>query len=128
MFEKLQSIEQTYDDLTRQMTDPAVISDQSVYTKVTRQHRELEPLVEKHRALRKLESDIEGAREILRETTDEEMRQMAELELTELEEKRESVESDLKLLLLPSDPERREERHPRSARRYGRRRGLSLCS
>jgi peptide chain release factor 1 len=104
MFERLQSIEQTYDDLTRQMTDPAVISDQSLYTKVTRQHRELEPLVEKHRALKKLEGDIEGAREILRDTTDEEMRQMAELELAELEEKREVVESELKLLLLPSDP------------------------
>src|SRR6476620_6575383 len=95
MFDKLQSIEETYEDLTRQMTDPAIISDQSVYSKVTKQHRDLEPLVEKHRALKKAQEDMDGAREILRDSTDDEMRQMAELELTELEAKREELESEL---------------------------------
>ncbi len=104
MFEKLESIEKTYEELTQQMTDPTVIGDQSRYTKVTKQHRELEPVVEKYRELRKLNSDIDGAKEILRETTDEEMHELAAAELPELEEKRIKVEEDLKILLLPKDP------------------------
>jgi peptide chain release factor 1 len=104
MFEKLESIERTYEELTEQMTDPAVISDQSRYTKVAKQHRELEPVVEKYRALRKLDEGIAGAREILRETVEAEMRELAEIELAELEEKRAATEAELKVLLLPKDP------------------------
>lgn len=104
MFEKLEAIEKTYEDLTRQMTDPDVISDQTRYTKVARQHRELEPIVEKFRELCKLDRDIEGSRELMREADDEEMRELAAAELPELEERRETVESDLKILLLPKDP------------------------
>lgn len=104
MFEKLEAIEKTYEDLTQQMTDPEVISDQTRYTKVARQHRELEPIVEKFRELCKLDRDIEGSRELMREADDEEMRELAAAELPELEERRETVESDLKILLLPKDP------------------------
>ena len=104
MFEKLDAIEKTYEDLTEQMADSNVIVDQSRYTKVARQHRELEPIVEKYRELRKLDYDIAGAREILRETADEEMRELAAAELPELEEKRGTVETELKILLLPKDP------------------------
>ena len=104
MFEKLDAIEKTYEDLTEQMADSNVIVDQSRYTKVARQHRELEPIVEKYRELRKLDNDIAGAREILRETADDEMRELAALELPELEEKRGTVETELKILLLPKDP------------------------
>jgi peptide chain release factor 1 len=104
MFDKLEAIEKTYEELTQQMTDPHVIGDQARYTKVTKQHRELEPVVEKFRELRKLDVDISGAKEILHETTDEEMRELAMAELPELEEKRQQVENDLKILLLPKDP------------------------
>src|SRR5262249_9798317 len=104
MFEKLESIERTYEELTQQMTDPAVIGDQARYTKVTKQHRELEPVVEKFRELRKLDSDIAGAKELMRDADDEEMREMAAAELPELEERRAAVENDLKILLLPKDP------------------------
>jgi peptide chain release factor 1 len=104
MFEKLEAIEKTYDELTQQMADSKVIVDQSRYTKVAKQHRELEPIVEKFRELRKLDNDIAGAREILRETVDEEMRELAATELPELEEKRLTVETELKILLLPKDP------------------------
>jgi peptide chain release factor 1 len=104
MFEKLEAIEKTYEELTQQMTDPSVIGDQARYTKVVKQHRELEPIVEKYRKLRKLDSDIAGDREILRETNDYEMRELAAMELSELEERRLNVENDLKILLLPRDP------------------------
>ncbi|MBK9313848.1 MAG: peptide chain release factor 1 [Acidobacteria bacterium] len=104
MLEKLEAIEKTYEELTQQMTDPEVISDQVRYTKVTRQQREMEPIVEKYRELRKLDNDIQGSRELMREADDEEMRELAAAELPELEERRERVENELKVLLLPTDP------------------------
>ncbi len=104
MFDKLEAIEKTYEELTQQMTDNAIISDQPRYTKVTRQHRELEAIVEKYRELKKLEGDIAGARQLLAETTEAELRELAELELTENEAKLEQVQEELKVLLLPKDP------------------------
>lgn len=104
MFEKLEAIEKTYEDLTQQMTDNEIISDQTRYTKIARQHRELEAIVAKFREMKKLDSDIAGNREILREMDDAEMRELAEAELPELEAQREKVEEELKVLLLPKDP------------------------
>jgi peptide chain release factor 1 len=104
MLEKLEAIEKTYEELTQQMIDPSVIGDQGRYSKAARHHRELEPVVEKYRELRKLDTDITGTREILRDVDDEEMRQLAALELPDLEEKRTQVENELRILLLPKDP------------------------
>lgn len=104
MFEKLEAIEKTYEELTSQMSDPAVISDQTRYTRIARQHRELEAIVEKFREMKKLDRDIEGARELMRESDDAEMRELAEAELPELEDLRRKGEEDLKILLLPKDP------------------------
>ncbi len=104
MFDKLEAIEKTYEDLTGQMMDPEVIADQSRYSKVAKQHRDLEPVVEKYRELKKLDRDIEGARELVRDSTDEEMRELAMAEIEEAEERRTSVEEELKILLLPKDP------------------------
>ena len=92
MFEKLEAIERTYEELTQQMTDPAVIGDQARYTKVAKQSREIEPVVEKFRELRKLDRDIAGAKELMRDAEDEEMREIAAAELPELEERRAGVE------------------------------------
>jgi peptide chain release factor 1 len=104
MFEKLDAIEKTFEGLTAQMTDSEVISDQARYTKVAKQHRELEPIVEKYRALKKLDENIAGARQILQETNEPEMRELAELDLAESEERRAQVEEELRVLLLPKDP------------------------
>src|SRR5689334_913975 len=104
MFDKLEAIEKTYEELTQQMTDNEVISDQTRYTKIAKQHRDLEAIVEKYRELKKLDNDIEGARQLLAETTEAEMRELAELELAENEVNRERVEEELKVLLLPKDP------------------------
>ncbi|MBL8191996.1 MAG: PCRF domain-containing protein, partial [Acidobacteria bacterium] len=80
MFEKLEAIEKTYEDLTEQMTDNEIISDQARYTKIAKQHRELEPIVVKFREIKKLDSDIQGNKEILRDVDDAEMRELAEAE------------------------------------------------
>jgi len=104
MFEKLEAIERTYEELNQQMTDNEIISDQTRYTKIAKQHRELEAIVVKFREIKKLDSDIEGNREILRDMDDAEMRELAEAELPELEAKRQKAEEELKVLLLPKDP------------------------
>jgi len=104
MFEKLEAIEKTYEELTSQMSDPAVISDQTRYTRIARQHRELEAIVAKFREMKKLDRDIEGTRELMRENDDPEMRELAEAELPELEQMLRKCEDDLKVLLLPKDP------------------------
>ena len=104
MLEKLEAIEKTYEELTQQMSDPNIIGDQSRYSKVAKQHRDLEAVVEKYRELKKIDSDIAGNREILREMDDAEMRELAGAELPELEARREEVDKELKLLLLPTDP------------------------
>ena len=85
MFEKLEAIEKTYEDLNTQMTDNEIISDQTRYTKIARQHRELEAIVMKFREMKKLDSDISGNKEILRDMNDAEMRELAEMELPGLE-------------------------------------------
>jgi peptide chain release factor 1 len=104
MFEKLAEIEKTYEELTQQMTDPEIISDNARYTRIAKQHRDLEPAVQQYRALKKLDSDLEGAKLILAETTDTEMRELAELELADLETQRATAEEELKIALLPKDP------------------------
>src|SRR5262245_45807913 len=104
MFEKLEAIEKTYEELTQQMTDPGVIGDQARYSKVAKQHRDLEPIVEKYRELCRLDREIAGTKEILRDTEEEEMRELAAAELPEIEERRAEVENELKILLLPKDP------------------------
>jgi peptide chain release factor 1 len=86
------------------MIDPIVIGDQARYAKVAKQSRDLEPVVEKFREMRKLDRDIAGAKELIRDAEEEEMREMAAAELPELEERRAGVENDLKVLLLPKDP------------------------
>ncbi|MDQ3012866.1 MAG: peptide chain release factor 1 [Acidobacteriota bacterium] len=104
MFEKLEAIEKTYEDLNAQMTDNEIISDQTRYTKIARQHRELEAIVMKFREMKKLDSDITGNKEILHDMDDAEMRELAEMELPGLEARRIKAEEELKVLLLPKDP------------------------
>ncbi|HZH33264.1 MAG TPA: peptide chain release factor 1 [Pyrinomonadaceae bacterium] len=104
MLEKLEQIERNYEELTAQISSPEITSDMTMYAKIMKQHRSLEEIVGKFREVRKLQSDLEGAREIAEMADDEEMREMAGLEIAELEEKLASSEEELKVLLLPKDP------------------------
>ncbi|HEV2277432.1 MAG TPA: peptide chain release factor 1 [Acidobacteriaceae bacterium] len=103
MFERLEQIEARYEDLGRQLADPEVLSDREKYQKVAKQHRELEPVVEKFREYRQVKNGIADARMMLGES-DPEIRAMAQEELTTLEEREPRIEEELKLLLLPKDP------------------------
>ena len=101
MFDKLDQLEARYEDLARQLSDPTIVNDQENYRKVAKQHRDLEPTVEKFREYRKLRDGIAEAKAML---ADPDMREMAELELAELEPRLPAIEDELKILLLPKDP------------------------
>ncbi len=104
MFEKLAQIEKSYEDLTAQISSPDIVSDMSVYAKLMKQHRSLGEIVEKYREVRKMQEGLQGAKELFDAADDDEMRQMATLEITEIEEKLPAAEEELKVLLLPKDP------------------------
>ncbi len=104
MLEKLVQIEENYEDLNKQLSDPDVTSDISAYTKLMKQHKSLGDIVEKYREVKKMTEELEGAREVLEATTDDEMKELAEMEIAELEEGVAKGEDDLKVLLIPKDP------------------------
>jgi peptide chain release factor 1 len=104
MLEKLEQIEKNYEELTAQISSPEIMSDMSAYAKAMKQHRSLGEIVEKYREMKKLTSDAEGARELAEMADDDEMREMANLEISEIEERLPRVEEELKVLLLPKDP------------------------
>jgi peptide chain release factor 1 len=103
MFDKLDQIEARYEDLGRQLGDPALLADQKKFQTVAKQHRDLEPTVDKFREYRKLRDSIAEAKTMAGDS-DPDVRAMAEEELAELEPKLPVVEEDLKVLLLPKDP------------------------
>jgi peptide chain release factor 1 len=103
MFERLEQIEARYEDLGRQLADPELIVDQPKYQKAAKQHRDLEPVVDKFREYRQIMNGIADARGMLHES-DADIREMAAQEVAELEERQPKIEEELKLLLLPKDP------------------------
>jgi peptide chain release factor 1 len=103
MLEKLEQIEAHYEELTSALSTPELLSDQAAYTKAAKQHRSLGEMVEKYRAFKSLTEQIAGAREML-EADDEEMRELARVEIETLQAQLDQCEADLTLLLLPTDP------------------------
>lgn len=103
MFDRLDQMEARYEDLGRQLSDPNIVSDQENYRKVSKQHRDMEPAVEKFREYRALKVGIADAKAMLAES-DPEIKEMAQAELAELEPRLEPIEEALKVLLLPKDP------------------------
>ena len=104
MLQRLKQIETRYEELANELSSPELLADRDAYTKAARQHRNLGEIVEKYRTWKTLTEELTGANELLETTDDEEMREMARLETASLQQKLESVETELKLLLVPSDP------------------------
>jgi peptide chain release factor 1 len=102
--EKLNQLGTRYDELTQQLSTAELVTDSSKFQKVAKQHAELEQIVEKHREFKQIEKDRAGAHQMFLEAEDAEMKQMAHDEEKQLSARMEIVERDLKLLLLPKDP------------------------
>lgn len=103
MFDKLDFITGKYDELAQKVSDPETINNQPVWQKLIKEMGEMEPIVKAYKEYKKAKSDLTDAKELLEEG-DEEMRELAKLEIGELEEKIEQQEAELKVLLLPKDP------------------------
>jgi len=104
MFERLDQIESKYDELTQALATPEVISDSARYQKTAKAHSELAPVVEKYREYKDLKRGIAESKTVIAEESDAEMRAYAQEELTQLEARIGKVEEDLKVLLIPKDP------------------------
>ncbi len=103
MFDRLDQLEARYNDLSQQMSDPTLVQDQKKYQAIAKQHRDMEPIVEKFRDYRHIKQGIADAKSMLNES-DPDIREMAQAELDALEPRLTTVEEELKILLLPKDP------------------------
>lgn len=104
MLEKLDQIVNRYEELTNELSSPELLSNPSAYAKAAKQHRNLEEVVRKYQAWKGLKEELAGARELFDTSDDDEMREMARLELETLQARLEETDQELKLLLVPSDP------------------------
>jgi peptide chain release factor 1 len=102
--EKLDQLGTRYDELTQELSSAEIVSDSSRFQKVAKQQSELGEIVAKHREFKQIEKDLVGAHQMVLENEDAEMKQMALDEEKQLVARKEVVERELKLLLLPKDP------------------------
>ena len=104
MLEKLESVVAHHEELARQLSQPETARDHKRFVALSREHKELTPLVRTYERYRKLLAEIEGAQSIIDNEADPDLQEMAREELGELQEKQGELEKELELLLLPKDP------------------------
>ncbi len=104
LLDKLEEIENKYEELTKILSDPEIFSDYSKSQKYSKEQAELEEVVQKIREYKKILSNIKEAEEILHAHGDDGLKELATAELEELKEKKPKIEDELKLMLVPKDP------------------------
>ena len=104
IIDKLEAIKEKWEALGEQLNDPEIIGDMKRFVKVNKDYKDLEPIVVAFKEYKNLLSNIEEAREILKNEKDEDMREMAQEELTTSEQRCETLVEDIRLMLIPKDP------------------------
>jgi peptide chain release factor 1 len=104
MFERLDQLEARYEEMNRALASPEIVNDSAKYQKTAKAHSEIAPVVEKYREYKDLTRGIAESKAVLADEKDPDMRAYAQEELTQLEARVAQVEADLKVLLLPKDP------------------------
>lgn len=102
---KLEQVKERFDEVTAAMSDPAVYDDPDRYTELTKEHSELKELVEDYKEWKDIQKQIAGNKELIEEGDDEEITEMAEMEIEELEPRLEELEEEIKFKLIPKDPD-----------------------
>ena len=102
MFEKLEDVEKRFEEVSEKISDPEVIARQSEWQKLMKEHAAMVDVVEKYREYKKANKDLEQAKEML---NDKELKELAEMEIEEIKEKLPKIEEELKILLIPKDPD-----------------------
>lgn len=101
MFQKLEGVEKRYEELNKLISDPEVISNQAEWKKLMKEHSSIEDVVLKFREYKEVEKNFEEAKEML---NDPELKDLAEEEMLSAKEKLPKLEEELKILLIPKDP------------------------
>lgn len=104
MFDKLDSVISRYEQLTEKLADPSIYDRQKEFKEISSERSGIEELVQVYREYKKLKIDLEGTKDILRNEKDEELREMAKMDLSDMEAQMPVYEERLRLLLLPKDP------------------------
>lgn len=105
LLQRLEGLEHKFEEISTLITDPSVIADMKRYVKLNKEYRDLERIVSARKEYVRVLSNIAEAKSILETESDQEMREMAKMELEELEPQLPSMEENIKILLIPSDPE-----------------------
>ncbi len=101
MLDKLEAIKNRFDEVSELIVDPNIISDMKQYIQLNKEYKDLQPIIEAYLEYKNILSNIENAKEMLK---DDEMKEMAKMELDELTPKQEELEDEIKVLLIPKDP------------------------
>ena len=104
MFDKLEDLVKRLEEILNQLGEPGVANDQNLYRKLMKEQAELTPIVEKYQEYKEAKDGIEDSLAILEEESDEEMRELAKEELNDCKNRLVDIENELKILLLPKDP------------------------
>jgi peptide chain release factor 1 len=104
MLEKLDFITDKYRDLSEKIADPEIIADNQTWTKYVREHADLEPIVQKYQEYKQTARELSEAKEMLKDSMDKDMEEMVKEEIAGLTEAKERLEEELKVLLIPKDP------------------------
>ncbi len=105
MLEKLEAIYNRWLDIEKQINDPEIMADMKRYIKLNKDYKDLMPIVDAYKEYDNILGNLESSKEVLYNEKDEELREMAKEEITALLERKEALEEDLKILLLPKDPQ-----------------------
>ncbi|MBM3184794.1 MAG: peptide chain release factor 1 [Bacteroidetes bacterium] len=105
LLSKLEAIHIRFVEVGKMITDPEIISNMDRFVKLNKEYRDLESLDEVYKSFKNLLDNLKSAKELLEVETDPEMREMAKMEIDEMEQKRPEMEEEIKMMLIPKDPE-----------------------
>jgi peptide chain release factor 1 len=105
LLEKLEAIKIRFDEVSQQISDPNIMSDMKRYVKLTKEYKDLKPLINTYHELKNILGNIDSSKEIIANESDEELKEMAREELENLNNRLPELEEEIKLLLIPTDPE-----------------------
>lgn len=104
MLDQLEALKERFDEVSQQIVQPEAVTDQKRFSKLSKEYKDLEKIVVQFQAYKKVLADIEGAKDLIANETDEDMRDLAKAELNELQPKAQELEDLLKEMLIPKDP------------------------
>lgn len=105
MLEKLEAIRNKWKDIEQRMNEPSAMADMKLFIKLNKEYKDLQPIVERYEDLKMIIANINSAKDVLKNEKDEEFRAMAKDELNELTQRRDELEEEIRLMLIPADPQ-----------------------